>query len=81
MIETNISHAAYLDKLTKLLFLCSSSIYPKIAPQTLKEEYLSIGYLKATNQPYAIAQIARIEMWDSYRAQYSCNFISTMPKS
>jgi GDP-L-fucose synthase len=79
MIEANIIHAAYLNKVKKLLFLGSSCIYPKMAPQPLKEEYLLSGYLEATNQPYAIAKIAGIEMCDSYRAQYGCNFISAMP--
>ena len=79
MIEANIIHAAYLNKVTKLLFLGSSCIYPKTAPQPLKEEYLLSGYLEPTNQPYAIAKIAGIEMCDSYRAQYGCNFISAMP--
>ena len=79
MIEANIIHAAYLNKVTKLLFLGSSCIYPKMAPQPIKEEYLLSGYLEPTNQPYAIAKIAGIEMCDSYRAQYGCNFISAMP--
>jgi GDP-L-fucose synthase len=79
MIEANIIHAAYLNKVAKLLFLGSSCIYPKMAPQPLKEEYLLSGYLEPTNQPYAIAKIAGIEMCDSYRAQYGCNFISAMP--
>lgn len=79
MIEANIIHAAYINKATKLLFLGSSCIYPKMAPQPLKEEYLLSGYLEPTNQPYAIAKIAGIEMCDSYRAQYGCNFISAMP--
>ena len=79
MIEANIIHAAYLNKVIKLLFLGSSCIYPKMAPQPLKEEYLLSGYLETTNQPYAIAKIAGIEMCDSYRAQYGCNFISAMP--
>ena len=79
MIEANIIHAAYLNKVTKLLFLGSSCIYPKMAPQPLKEEYLLSGYLERTNQPYAIAKIAGVEMCDSYRAQYGCNFISAMP--
>jgi GDP-L-fucose synthase len=79
MIEANIIHAAYLNKVTKLLFLGSSCIYPKMAPQPLKEEYLLNGYLESTNQPYAIAKIAGIEICDSYRAQYGCNFISAMP--
>ena len=79
MIEANIIHAAYLNNVTKLLFLGSSCIYPKMAPQPLKEAYLLSGYLESTNQPYAIAKIAGIEMCDSYRAQYGCNFISAMP--
>ena len=79
MIEANIIHAAYLNRVTKLLFLGSSCIYPKMAPQPLKEEYLLSGYLEPTNQPYAIAKIAGIEMCDSYRIQYGCNFISAMP--
>ena len=79
MMEANIIHASYVNKVKKLLFLGSSCIYPKMAPQPLKEEYLLSGYLEATNQPYAIAKIAGIEMCDSYRAQYGCNFISAMP--
>lgn len=79
MIEANIIHAAYLNNVTKLLFLGSSCIYPKKAPQPLKEEYILSGYLEPTNQPYAIAKIAGIEMCDSYRTQYGCNFISAMP--
>ena len=79
MIESNIIHASYLYNVTKLLFLGSSCIYPKMAPQPLKEEYLLSGYLESTNQPYAIAKIAGIELCDSYRAQYGCNFISAMP--
>jgi GDP-L-fucose synthase len=79
MIETNIIHASYLNKVTKLLFLGSSCIYPKMAPQPLKEEYLLSNYLELTNQPYAIAKIAGIEMCNNYRSQYGCNFISAMP--
>lgn len=79
MIEANIIHAAFLNKVSKLLFLGSSCIYPKMAPQPLREEYLLSGYLEPTNQPYAIAKIAGIELCDSYRAQYGCNFISAMP--
>ncbi len=79
MIEANIIHAAYVNQVEKLLFLGSSCIYPKMAPQPLKEEYLLSGYLEPTNQPYAIAKIAGIEMCDAYRAQYGCNFISAMP--
>jgi GDP-L-fucose synthase len=79
MIEANIIHAAFVNKVSKLLFLGSSCIYPKLAPQPLKEEYLLSGYLESTNQPYAIAKIAGIELCDSYRRQYGCNFISAMP--
>ncbi|MBS1670886.1 MAG: GDP-L-fucose synthase [Bacteroidetes bacterium] len=79
MIESNVIHAAYVNNVTKLLFLGSSCIYPKLAPQPLKEEYLLSGYLEETNQPYAIAKIAGIELCDAYRAQYGCNFISAMP--
>jgi GDP-L-fucose synthase len=79
LIEANIIHAAYTVGVEKLLFLGSSCIYPKLAPQPLKEEYLLSGYLEPTNQPYAIAKIAGIELCDSYRAQYGCNFISAMP--
>jgi GDP-L-fucose synthase len=79
MIESNIIHASYINKVEKLLFLGSSCIYPKLAPQPLKEEYLLSGYLENTNQPYAIAKIAGIELCDGYRAQYGCNFISAMP--
>jgi GDP-L-fucose synthase len=79
MMEANIIHASYLNKVKKLLFLGSSCIYPKNAPQPLKEEYLLSGYLETTNQPYAVAKIAGIEMCDSYRSQYGCNFISAMP--
>jgi len=79
MIEANIIHAAFVNKVAKLLFLGSSCIYPKLAPQPLKEEYLLSGYLESTNQPYAIAKIAGIELCDSYRRQYGCNFISAMP--
>jgi GDP-L-fucose synthase len=79
MIEANIIHAAYVNKVEKLLFLGSSCIYPKMAPQPLKEDYLLSGYLEQTNQPYAVAKIAGIELCDGYRAQYGCNFISAMP--
>lgn len=79
MIQNNIIHQSYVQGVEKLLFLGSSCIYPKMAPQPLKEEYLLSGYLEPTNQPYAIAKIAGIEMCDSYRAQYGCNFISAMP--
>lgn len=79
MIEANIIHAAYVNGVKKLLFLGSSCIYPKMAPQPLKEEYLLTGLLEPTNEPYAIAKIAGIKMCDAYRAQYGCNFISAMP--
>nr|WP_294995004.1 GDP-L-fucose synthase [uncultured Sediminibacterium sp.] len=79
MIEANVIHAAYEYEVKKLLFLGSSCIYPKLAPQPLKEEYLLSGYLESTNQPYAIAKIAGIELCDAYRKQYNCNFISAMP--
>lgn len=79
MMEANIIHAAYLSKVTKLMFLGSSCIYPKLAPQPLKEEYLLTGLLEETNEPYAIAKIAGIKMCDAYRHQYGCNFISVMP--
>lgn len=79
MIEANIIHHAYLNKVTKLLFLGSSCIYPKLAPQPLKEEYLLTGSLEPTNEPYAIAKIAGIKLCETYNNQYGCNFISAMP--
>jgi GDP-L-fucose synthase len=79
MIEANIIHASYVNKVKKLLFLGSSCIYPKMAPQPLKEEYLLTGLLEETNEPYAIAKIAGIKLCDAYRSQYGCNFISVMP--
>ena len=79
MIEANIIHAAWQNSVKKLLFLGSSCIYPKMAPQPLKEEYLLTGLLEPTNEPYAIAKIAGIKLCDTYRAQYGCNFISVMP--
>lgn len=79
MIQSNVIHSAYLNKVKKLMFLGSSCIYPKFAPQPLKEEYLLTGLLEETNEPYAIAKIAGIKMCDAYRAQYGCNFISVMP--
>ena len=79
MIEANIIHSAWQYKAKKLMFLGSSCIYPKLAPQPLKEEYLLSGYLEETNRPYAIAKISGIELCDAYRAQYGCNFISVMP--
>lgn len=79
MIQSNVIHQAHLHGVKKLLFLGSSCIYPKLAPQPLKEEYLLTGLLETTNEPYAIAKIAGIKMCDAYRAQYGCNFISVMP--
>lgn len=79
MIQNNVIHAAYKNGVKKLMFLGSSCIYPKLAPQPLKEEYLLSGYLEDTNEPYAIAKIAGIKMCESYKRQYGCNFISVMP--
>ncbi|MEO5911350.1 MAG: GDP-L-fucose synthase [Pelobium sp.] len=78
-IQNNIIHNSYLNKVKKLMFLGSSCIYPKMAPQPLKEEYLLTGLLEETNEPYAIAKITGIKMCDAYRAQYGCNYISVMP--
>lgn len=78
-IQNNVIHNAYLNGVKKLMFLGSSCIYPKLAPQPLKEEYLLTGLLEETNEPYAIAKIAGIKMCDAYRAQYGCNYISVMP--
>lgn len=79
MIQNNVIHAAFENKVTKLMFLGSSCIYPKLAPQPLKEDYLLSGYLEDTNEPYAIAKIAGIKLCESYHRQYGCNFISVMP--
>jgi GDP-L-fucose synthase len=79
ILEANIIHAAYRAKVQKLLFLGSSCIYPKLAPQPLKEESLLTGLLEPTNEPYAIAKIAGIKLCEAYRDQYGCNFISAMP--
>lgn len=79
MIEANVIHAAYVNRVKKMLFLGSSCIYPKLAPQPLREEYLLQGYLEHTNEPYAIAKIAGIKLCETYRDQYGCNFISAMP--
>lgn len=79
MIESNVIHASYEHKVEKLLFLGSSCIYPKLAPQPLKEESLLTGLLEPTNEPYAIAKIAGIKLCEAYRDQYGCNFISAMP--
>jgi GDP-L-fucose synthase len=78
-IQNNVIHHSYLNGVKKLMFLGSSCIYPKLAPQPLKEEYLLTGLLEETNEPYAIAKIAGIKLCDAYRAQYGCNFISAMP--
>lgn len=78
-IQNNIIHNAYLNGVKKLMFLGSSCIYPKLAPQPLKEDYLLTGTLEHTNEPYAIAKIAGIKMCDAYRDQYGCNFVSVMP--
>lgn len=78
-IQNNVIHSAYKNGVKKLLFLGSSCIYPKLAPQPLKEEYLLSGLLEPTNEPYAIAKIAGIKMCESYRRQYGCNFIAAMP--
>jgi GDP-L-fucose synthase len=79
MIQSNVIHQSYKSKVKKLLFLGSTCIYPKLAPQPLREEYLLTGLLEPTNEPYAIAKIAGIKMCDAYREQYGCNFISVMP--
>ncbi len=79
MIQSNIIHHAYINNVTKLLFLGSSCIYPKLAQQPLKENALLTGLLEPTNEPYAIAKIAGIKMCDAYRDQYGCDFISAMP--
>jgi GDP-L-fucose synthase len=79
MIEANVIHSAYSNGTKKLLYLGSSCIYPKMAPQPLREEYLLTGQLESTNEPYAIAKIAGIKLCETYRDQYGCNFISVMP--
>lgn len=79
MIQNNIIHQSYLNRVTKLMFFGSSCIYPKLAPQPLKEEYLLTGLLEPTNEPYAIAKIAGIKMCEAYRDQYGCNYIAVMP--
>ena len=79
MIESNIIHSSWVQGVTKLLFLGSSCIYPKLAPQPLKESYLLTGKLEPSNEPYAIAKIAGIKLCEGYRDQYGCNFISVMP--
>ncbi|HWY11026.1 MAG TPA: GDP-L-fucose synthase [Bacteroidia bacterium] len=79
MIQNNVIHSSYVNAVKKLMFLGSSCIYPKLAPQPLKEDYLLSGFLEETNEPYAIAKIAGIKMCESYKKQYGCNFISVMP--
>ncbi|MCF2518433.1 GDP-L-fucose synthase [Dyadobacter sp. CY351] len=79
MIEANVIHQAYLNNVKKLMFLGSSCIYPKLASQPLREDYLLTGLLEETNEPYAIAKIAGIKLCEAYRDQYGCNFISVMP--
>lgn len=79
MIQNNIIHQSYVHKVKKLLFLASSCIYPKLAPQPIKEAFLLTGELETTNEPYAIAKIAGIKLCESYHKQYGCNFISVMP--
>jgi GDP-L-fucose synthase len=79
MIQNNVIHQSYVHGVKKLLFLGSSCIYPKLAPQPLKEDALLTGLLEPTNEPYAIAKIAGIKMCDAYRDQYGCDFISVMP--
>ncbi len=79
MIQNNVIHQAHLSGVKKLLFLGSSCIYPKLAPQPIKEAYLLTGLLESTNEPYAIAKIAGVKMCDAYRSQYSCDFVSAMP--
>ncbi len=79
MIQNNVIHSAYKNNVKKLMFLGSSCIYPKLAPQPLQENALLTGLLEETNEPYAIAKIAGIKMCDAYRSQYGCNFISVMP--
>ena len=79
MIESHVIHQSYINKVKKLLFLGSSCIYPKMAPQPLKEEYLLSGYLEETNEPYAIAKIAGLKLCENYKRQFGCDFISAMP--
>jgi len=81
LIQSNVIHQCYKNKVKKLLFLGSTCIYPKLAPQPLKEEYLLTGLLEETNESYAIAKIAGIKMCDAYRDEYGCNFISVMPSN
>jgi GDP-L-fucose synthase len=78
-IQNNVIHSSYENEVTKLMFLGSSCIYPKLAPQPLKEDYLLSGFLEETNEPYAIAKIAGIKLCEAYRTQYGCDYISVMP--
>ena len=78
-IQNNVIHSSYVNDVKKLMFLGSSCIYPKMAPQPLKEDALLTGLLEPTNEPYAIAKIAGIKMCDAYRSQYGCNYVSVMP--
>ena len=81
LIQTHVIHESYKNNVKKLLFLGSSCIYPKLAPQPLKEEYLLTGLLEETNESYAIAKIAGIKMCEAYRKQYGCSFIAAMPSN
>ena len=78
-LQSNVIHAAYMNNVKKLMFLGSSCIYPKMAPQPMSEDSLLTGMLEPTNEPYAVAKIAGIKMCEAYRDQYNCNFISVMP--
>lgn len=78
-LQSNVIHAAYMNNVEKLMFLGSSCIYPKMAPQPMSEDSLLTGILEPTNEPYAVAKIAGIKMCEAYRDQYNCNFISVMP--
>jgi GDP-L-fucose synthase len=80
-MELNLIHHAYLNKVKKLIFLASSCIYPKFAPQPLKEEYLLTGILESTNEPYSVAKLAGLKMCEAYMSQYGANFITVMPTS
>ena len=78
-IQNNVIHQSFINNVKKLMFLGSSCIYPKMAPQPIREEYMLTGPLESSNEPYAIAKIAGIKMCEAYRSQYGCNFISVMP--
>ncbi|MBL4716321.1 MAG: GDP-L-fucose synthase [Bacteroidia bacterium] len=81
IIQTNIIHESYVNKVKKLVFMGSACIYPKLAEQPMKEEYMLTGLLEPTNEPYAIAKIAGLKMCEAYNNQYGCNFISVMPNN